>query len=245
MTKIFITFGGGTQNYIDAGKRLVRQIKRTKLFDEQILYTDEYLKKDEYFWNKHGNFVENNPRGYGHWLWKPYLTKITMDKMNDGDILLYLDSGCEFDLKKKYVLEQFFEYVKDEPLIATETDLAECQWTKMDLFVHLNALDDCFTYSYQREGGMNLFLVCEKTRSFVNKWYETCCNYHLIDDSPSVNPNHPWFRDHRHDQSVYSILFKQYNFYYNNRSLNECILYNRNRTGISEIEDDFEIEDDK
>jgi hypothetical protein len=238
MKKKFITFGGGGQNYIDAGERLVRQIERIKLFDEVTLYTDEYLKKDEYFWNKHGNFVENNKRGYGHWLWKPYLTKITMDKMNDGDILFYLDSGCEFHIKKKDVLEQFFEYVQDELLIGTETDLAECQWTKMDLLVHLDAVDDRFSRSFQRQGGTNLFLVCEKTRSFVNKWYETCCNHHLIDDSPSIIPNHPWFRDHRHDQSVYSILFKKYNFYNNNRSLNDCIMCNRNKSGISEIEDD-------
>ena len=238
MKKKFITFGGGGQNFIDAGERLVRQIERTKLFDEVILYTDEYLKKDEYFWGKHGNFVENNPRGYGHWLWKPYITKITMDKMNDGDILFYLDSGCEFHIKKKDVLEQFFKYVQDELLIGTETDLAECQWTKMDLFVHFSVNNEHFYRTFQRQGGTNLFLVCEKTRSFVDKWYETCCNYHLIDDSPSVTPNHPWFRDHRHDQSIYSILFKKYNFYNNNRSLYECIMCNRNKSGISEITDD-------
>lgn len=244
MKKKFITFGGGGQNYIDAGKRLLRQIARTKMFDEVILYTDEYLKKDDYFWNKHGNFVENNRRGYGYWLWKPYITKITMDRMKDGDILLYLDSGCEFDLKKKDVLEQFFEYVKDEPLISTDSYFANCDWTKMDLFVHLNALDDCFTYGNHLQGGASLFLVCEKTRDFVNKWYETCCNYHLIDDSPSVNPNHPSFKEHRHDQSVYSILYKQYNFYHNNRSLYECILFYRNISGISRIEDDNEIQHD-
>jgi hypothetical protein len=237
MTKIFITFGGGGQNFIDAGERLVKQIARTKLFDEEILYTDEYLKKDEYFWNKHGEFIENNKRGYGHWLWKPYITKITMDKMKDGDILFYLDSGCEFEFKKKDVLQQFFEYVKSDLLIGTATDLAECQWTKMDLLAHFGACDEYFSRSYQRQGGTNLFLVCDKTRDFVNKWYETCCNYHLIDDSPSIIPNHPWFRDHRHDQSVYSILFKKYNFCYNH-SLYECIRCNRNKSGISEIEND-------
>ena len=108
----------------------------------------------------------------------------------------------------------------------------------MDLLVHLDAVDDRYSRSFQRQGGTNLFLVCEKTRSFVNKWYETCCIHRLIDDSHSIIPNHPWFRDHRHDQSVYSILFKKYNFYNNNRSLYDCIICNRNKSGISEIEDD-------
>lgn len=235
MTKIFITFGGGGQNFIDAGERLVRQMARTKLFDEEILYTDEYLKNDSHFWNKHGNFIENNKRGYGHWLWKPYLIKITMDKMVDGDILLYLDAGCEIEQKNKDILKQFFEYVNTEQLIGSETHLPECQWTKMDVFTYFGAYREDYFKSSQRQGGMNLFLVCHKTRSFVNEWYNTCCNYHLIDDSPSIVPNHPWFRDHRHDQSIFSILFKKYDFS-TNHTMYECIYCNRNKSGISELE---------
>jgi hypothetical protein len=239
MTKTFVTFGGGGQNYLDAGERLVKQIERTKLFDEVILYTDEYLKKDEYFWSKHGDFVENNKRGYGYWLWKPYITKITMDKMKDGDILFYLDSGCEFELKKKNLLEQFFEYVKTDLLIGSSTYQIECKYNKMDLLLHFDAVDDHFSKNFQRQAGTNLFLVCEKTRSFVNEWYENCCNYHLIDDSPSVVPNHPIFIEHRHDQSVYSILFKKkYKFCDDKHTILDCILCDRNLSGISKIVED-------
>jgi len=43
----------------------------------------------------------------------------------------------------------------------------------------------------------------------VNKWYETCCNYTLIDETPSTIQNHSSFKEHRHDQSVWSIIRKQ------------------------------------
>ena len=99
--KYFITFGGGGQNYIDAGNRLINQINNTELFDKTILYTDIDLKNDSEFWNKHSNFILKNKKGFGYWLWKPYIIKKTIAQMKDGDILLYLDAGCEFNIKKK------------------------------------------------------------------------------------------------------------------------------------------------
>ena len=38
---------------------------------------------------------------HGFWLWKPFIIKKTMENMNDGDVLLYLDCGCELDNNKK------------------------------------------------------------------------------------------------------------------------------------------------
>ena len=37
--------------------------------------TDEHLKIDKLFWENHGKIIENNSRGYGYWLWKPYIVK--------------------------------------------------------------------------------------------------------------------------------------------------------------------------
>jgi hypothetical protein len=44
----------------------------------------------------------------------------------------------------------------------------------------------------------------------VYKWYEVGTNYHLIDDSPSKLPNDSRFEEHRHDQSIFSILRRQH-----------------------------------
>ena len=75
----FITFGshnGGVHsNYIDAATRLANQVKELKLFDEIIVYTGYNLKEDTEFWNKHSEFILNNRRGFGYWIWKPYIIK--------------------------------------------------------------------------------------------------------------------------------------------------------------------------
>ena len=60
------------------------------------------------------------------------------------------------------------------------------------------------------------------------------CNYHLIDDTPSLLENTVDFREHRHDQSIYSLLLKKYNIH-SDKNINNCIEYIRNRTGISKL----------
>jgi hypothetical protein len=89
--KQFITFGAGGQNWYDAGNRIINQAKNVNIFDKIKLYTDKDLKKDNNFWSKHGTFVENNTRGYGYMLWKPYIIKQTMGDMNDVKLMYCKD----------------------------------------------------------------------------------------------------------------------------------------------------------
>ena len=41
-------------------------------------------------------------------------------------------------------------------------------------------------------------------------WYNISLNHHLIDDTPSKSPNFKEFIEHRHDQSIFSLLTKLY-----------------------------------
>ena len=55
--KWFITFGAGGDNYIDAGNRLIKQVQSLGVFDKTILYTENDLMQNSYFWEKHKNFI--------------------------------------------------------------------------------------------------------------------------------------------------------------------------------------------
>ena len=68
-------------------------------------------------------------------------------------------------------------------------------------------------------------------------------NYHFIDDSPSIYINFSCFVEHRHDQSIFSLLTKKYNLF-SEYSLNDegyipmdAIDIHRNKSGISQIND--------
>ena len=69
----------------------------------------------------------------------------------------------------------------------------------------------------------------------MNTIYNYACTYHNIDDTPSIIPNYPNFKEHRHDQSIFSLLTKKYNLF-SSISLNKkCIKTVRNRTGQSKM----------
>jgi hypothetical protein len=234
MTKVFITFGAGGKGYIAAGSRLIEQSKSLEVFDKTILYTDEFLRNDSDFWSKHSEFILNNRRGYGYWLWKSYIIKKTMETMKDEDILLYLDCGCEIDIREKEYLFDCFEKVKSDKIILSSTYI-EKMWNKMDLILHLNMLDDKYLNKSQHQGGVILFLVCSETRKLVDEWYDISCNYHMIDDTPSISKNLDCFREHRHDQSIFSLLTKKYNLYSKTDIRKKCIKILRNKSGTSKL----------
>jgi len=229
-----ITFGSH-DNYIDAGNRLIHQAHNLNIFSESILYTPEYLKTTD-FWIKHKDFM-NNKRGYGYMLWKPYIIKKTMENMKDGDILLFLDCGCELDNNKKDELLHSINIVKEDKIMGTPTRVEnDREWNKMDLIEKLN-MNNTSLDTRQRQTGAILFLVCDETRSLVNEWYNIGCEYHTIDDSPSILPNFPKFVEHRHDQSIFSLLTKKYNLY--SKVNLKGIYYIRNRTGKSELSNKY------
>ena len=127
----------------------------------------------------------------------------------------------------------YIEQVKTDLLIGTGTQIEKC-WNKQDLLIHLNITEPKHLNSNQRQAGAVLYYVCDRTREVVNMWYNTCCDYHLIDDTPSIVANSRDFREHRHDQSVFSLLVKKYNLVCN-KSLHECASINRNKSGISRL----------
>ena len=76
----------------------------------------------------------------------------------------------------------------------------------MDLLLQLDMLNDTHLNTPMHQAGALLFKICDKTRDLVNKWYELSSDYHNIDDSPSISKNYESFIEHRHDQSIFSLL---------------------------------------
>ena len=234
MTLTFLTFGSHA-NYINAANRLTDQVKELEIFDEIKNYNSNSLKNDPEFWDKHKDFCEKNRRGYGYWLWKPYLIKKTMEQLKDGDIVLYLDCGCEIDVNEKSYLNEMIDIVKTDNIIGTLT-LADKDWNKMDLILKLDMNDIDVLKTPQHQAGALMFLVCDTTRNIVNEWYNIGCDYHNIDDSPSISKNLDCFRQHRHDQSIFSLLTKKHNVYSKSSLRKKCIKYTRNKSGISKLQ---------
>lgn len=205
----FVTFGNNL--YVNSLKRIENEAKEMNIFDFIFCYTPKDFDSD--FLSKHLHFIKFNKRGYGYWIWKSYFVKKTLEKMNDGDILLYADSGCRLNKNGLPLFKNYIETLnRDNNMISfsIRNTLEKC-FTKMDTFNYFQFKDYQHMETEQLMGGIFLLKKNKKTVSLINEWYELCQNYHLIDDSQSISKNDNGFIDHRHDQSIFSLLRKKYN----------------------------------
>ncbi len=240
MPKIyFLTFGAGGKDYYDAVERLCNQAKDFGCFFEIIGLTDKDLQQDDEFWLKNKDFIQNNPRGYGYWLWKPYIIYKTLLKMNEFDLLLYLDCGCELYKPKLNVFLSQIELVNKKHILGTFAGSNDLNYTKADLYYKFDLQNNLELLQKNHMQAGALFMKNSKLiQGLFKKYYEYSCEYHLIDDSPSIIPNHPSFREHRHDQSIFNMLVKKlklhnYDLIATNQGIDYRvpIWYARNKTG--------------
>jgi FkbM family methyltransferase len=229
----FITFGAGSEDFVKAAERIIGQAESLGIFDETILYDEEYLRNDKEFWDMHGDFILQNKRGYGYMVWKSYVIKKTIENMNDGDILFFSDAGCEIDIRKKYAFFDCFDYAKSDGIVGSNMCF-EYEFNKMDLVLRLDANTSYYLNTGQRQSGAILFCINSQIRKLVDEWYTVGCDHHMLNDDDSVAPNLPGFKEHRHDQSVYSLLTKKYNIY-SHKCIYQCIEPLRNRTAVSKL----------
>jgi hypothetical protein len=128
----FLTFGGPTESYRAAVKRLNKEAEAMNVFSSVTTLNDDNLKEHTQFWAKHGDFILSNPRGYGYWVWKPYVILEELNKIPDGDILLYTDAGCELN---PFAKTRFFDLVNKtiaKKIIGTHCISTDTTYTKYD-----------------------------------------------------------------------------------------------------------------
>jgi hypothetical protein len=127
-------------------------------------------------------------------------------------ILLYLDSGCELNINGKNKLLDFFNIVKSKKLIGTIASSTDYNFTKMDLIKYMQ-MENSFSLLQMPhiQAGIMMLLKCDETSKLINEWYEIATsNHHFINDDKSLENNFDGFIEHRHDQSIFSLLVKKY-----------------------------------
>lgn len=180
--------------------RLAQQASDTDWFDKIFVYGENDLKDyDRSF----------TGRGAGYWWWKPTIVKKSLDYINDGDILLYVDAGCSLYSQHR---DEFYSYIdnfKSTDFVGFRLGNLDRHWTKRDLFKFLDVDRPEFTDTDQTIGGIFFVKKCSWTTMFLDKFEKICSIPHLINDDSSYHPNYDNFQEHRHDQSVISLLTKQ------------------------------------
>ena len=203
--RVFMSFGN--KKYEKALKRIGHEAKEINYFDSVLLFSELDLQQDKEFWNKHGSFILNNPRGYGYWVWKSYLIKKVLQGLKENDILIYVDAGCTVN---KYGKKRLYEY--DSILqksvfgiLSFQLNFKERQYTKKKTLQKLEGDPNAL----QCISGVIIMRKCDHSLNVINLWETSSSMYELVDDTITEEED-PEFIENRHDQSCLSLLLNKH-----------------------------------
>jgi hypothetical protein len=160
------------------------------------------------------------PRGVGYWIWKPAIICHDLQLLRNGDVCIYADAGIEFIAPVSHIIERM-----DQDIFLFGNNWEHAHWCKRDVVetvwpdyrIGTVKTEDDYRYRSEQmwsrfgkqcQASVIFFRVSDYTRAFVKEWLKWCLfeGGRLIDDSPSRAPNHPEFREHRHDQAILTTM---------------------------------------
>jgi hypothetical protein len=210
----FITYGDS--GFAETKKRLLNQATCVGWFDTTTAYGTEDLDDDFKEKNKH---ILELPRGGGYWIWKPYIIHKHLEKIKDGDILIYADAGCYINQGGFKRFKEYIDMLNDDGcdgcgcISFQMPHHAEDKWTTKEIFEYFNIHADS---SDIRESGqfiatVRMFKKNANSMNIVSAWLNALYqNPLLFTDHYNKNNQSVRFIDNRHDQSVLSVICKLY-----------------------------------
>ncbi len=168
---------------------------------------------DETFRRRNREILDT-PRGGGYYLWKPYFYRKAYDELGEGDYLVYIDSGAVYINKIQYLIDCMEQEETPLMIFSLERERIEKGNTKRDAFVLTGCDEARYTDTPQSIGG---YFVCKKApevKAYLDEVLHYAQDIRIISDKPNVMglPDYAEFADHRHDQSVISLMSKKYGF---------------------------------
>ena len=113
MKNKIILFAFASNDLKRSAKRLLSQANDSKFYDKIHIITSN--KIDNILKSKIKNLLSlGKKRGFGYWIWKPYLLKKIFDKINYGDIINYVDIGCHIIKKNSLKFNQYLDFIKQD-----------------------------------------------------------------------------------------------------------------------------------
>jgi hypothetical protein len=189
-----------------------------------IIYEPEDIDKTFALENK---AILSQARGAGYWLWKPYFIEKTMRWSRQNSFVVYTDAGILFENDVLHLVTAM-----DGDIMVFGNRWIHGEWCKMDVLHAMDCNKPEFIMHEQVQASCIIVRNTDYAHQLVEFWLKACQEPGFIDDSPSIRPNVPGFREHRHDQAIltnvalfYDIPFHwwpaQYSLRHRNRYPND------------------------
>ena len=203
---IFVSFGDSI-NYSTYLNRISKEATRFSVIDTVQVFTEKDLGED--FLKSHGKFMSSNKLGYGYFIWKPQVISEALNLLNENDILIYADAGCHLNIMGQSRLNEYIQLLKKSSMICFELEHENHLYTKRKCFDIIDTDNNYFNSKMIAATA----LIIKKTKSsckLLEQWKYYSCMYDLIDESDGKR-NHSTFQIHRYDQSILSLIARNFN----------------------------------
>lgn len=191
MRKVFVTFGD--TNYQQALIRIKAEAEQTGLFDDVWCYTPNDLP------DSLNAYAQEHRRGYGYWMWKPWIIKDALNRVGADGVVVYADAGCKVYGHSDW--QRYFRILEKKKGLFFIASGKNSHWCKRAVpeFFHISSR--LWQYAQQTQGG---FLLV-KQNDVIDRWCSLAEEHpELFTDVPAdqKHKESPDFREHRHDQAV-------------------------------------------
>jgi hypothetical protein len=199
-------------NYADGGFRKAQALNSisgiSAGFDAIIQYKKNDIDKN---FLKENSKILSQKRGAGYWLWKPYFIWRTLKNTNEGDTIFYSDSGAQFIKHMNPIFEKIEKSDRGVVIFKMSGHHKENEYCRKQVAEEVVNCDKEIMESDQRMASFVGVRNCVDSIAIICKWLNLCTKEHLILDVPPEDNEFSVFKDHRHDQSLLSLLSKKLN----------------------------------
>lgn len=158
--------------------------------------------------------IRLSERGSGFYAWKPFIIQKKLEDTPVGDIVFYSDVGRTFPYKLLSGSLQFFlDWMKAHeqsvmPGIKIPWGGPMSMWTKRDAFVSMSMDTPSVHATAPIQASFSIWINSPASRDIAKEWMNLSANRQMISDDPSKLgfPELPDFYEHRHDQSLLSLV---------------------------------------
>lgn len=205
MKLVFVTFADN--KFLGSLKRIESEAEKFNSITDLCIFHQEDIDSNYFKIIRPKKYR----RGYGYWRWKSYFANKVFRTLSDGDVMIWADAGCNLNYRNEAQLLDWVDMATktESGIVAfSQVGLLESQWTKGDLFNYLE-VDDKTRNSPQLWAGTWIAIKTKISSQLFEQWFAICRDRgDLVMDVKSKIPNEKGFIEHRHDQSVFSLLVK-------------------------------------
>ena len=206
-------------------KRFKKEAKQLNIYKQIKVYRKEDLPNEMITRIKNFNYPVLKMRLYGYACWKPYIVKKFFKEIPENSILQYTDIGCEFNVKGIKRLNDYIKLCNDKNILVFQyrppdwykkynnikfQEYFEYQYTKSETMESMRVNDDSNIISTEQIWSGCFFIKKNKVgEAIIDSWIKYSEIDNLINDDYSKLKNNNNFKEHRHDQSIFSIICKK------------------------------------